>query len=138
MKKTPRPIQGGQGERAADGLAIRRRRHRRSCGRFLIRMTGYDGHCRSLWAIGLASEVIGQALHGVHAGVLHRPLSDLDQGAERYAALTSDLSLWDGFGTQMSHHEFVNLGRDMHGLKAYSHLWLKAIAAHGFFKARQS
>ena len=32
MKKTPRPIQGGQGERAAAGLAILRRRHRRSCG----------------------------------------------------------------------------------------------------------
>lgn len=110
-EKDAPPDSGRAGREGRRRTAIRRRRHRRSCGRFLIRMTGYDGHCRSLWAIGLASEVIGQALHGVHAGVLHRPLSDLAQGAERHAAFARHLALRNGSGTQMPHHEIVNLGR---------------------------
>ena len=97
-------------------------------------MTRDDGYFRCLLAsFLLPREKICQALHGVHAGVLHGPLSDLAQGAKRNAALAGDLSLRESPGPQMLHHEVVDFGRGLHGLKAYSHLWLKAIAAHGFF-----
>lgn len=88
-------------------------------------------HFRRHWR-WVASEVVCQALHGVHAGVLHGPLSDLAQGAERNATFTRHLALRESLGPQMLHHEVVDFGRGLHGLKAYSHLWLKAIAAHGF------
>lgn len=89
-------------------------------------------HFRRHWS-WVASEVVCQALHGVHAGVLHGPLSDLAQGAERHTTFTRHLALRESFGPQMIHDEVVDFGRGLHGLKAYSHLWLKAIAAHGFF-----
>ena len=72
-------------------------------------MTGDDGYFRCLLAFFLfPREKICQALNGVHSGVLHGPLSDLAQGAERNATFTCHLALRESFGPQMIHDEIVN------------------------------
>ncbi len=79
-------------------------------------MTGDDRYFRCLWtSFLLPREEVCQALHGVHAGVLHGPLSDLAQGAERNATFTRHLALRESFGPQMIHDEIVNGERCIHG-----------------------
>lgn len=72
-------------------------------------MTGDDVYFRCLLAFFLLPrEVVCQALNGVHSGVLHGPLSDLAQGAERHPTFTRHLALRESFGPQMIHDEIVN------------------------------
>lgn len=97
--------------RGGDWLRRRSSRRLDFCHVLLIVVTGRAaGRRRRIDG----TEVICQALYGVHARILVRTLGDLGDSAERHAALRRYLPLGYRLGAQVAHHEGVDVWELVH------------------------
>lgn len=81
----------------------------------------------------LLYKIVIELLNCMDRRISHACLGNLADRGKWDAAFARHLTLRDALGAQFLHHGVVKFERCVHGRKAYSHLWLNAIAAHGFY-----